>query len=1398
VSKRRIAWAAFRRAILGMAAVLLILLALSFSAFRILLPELPQLQRDIEALASQAVGKPLVIGSMDAVWGGWGPKLIFYDVSIRSPVDNDELVGLQELSLGTHLLQLLSSQPQRPAWVDAKGLRLVVEQQPNGLLQLRGFSGGSGQRTEFLGPLLDFLAGRGTIALDNTEVLWQPAEGSALNAEFSRFDVAYRSGGGSYHIELSGRAPASVAGDIELVLDAKGRMDDLINMKGEAFGHVEGLQFHSPWIQPLLKLLPVTIQSGLLESGDFSLRWNKNQTTKVTSHLILSDIRVAMPRWKEADKPYYTLEQFTGDVSWQALNDNNSVGRPVEQLASMARRWNLVSEQAQLTMAGETATMAGLDVVLDWREADQQSVVLRGKLARLNPNGLFKAAEQLPMPSVMRQLMAQLQPDGELSFDQFRLKQTTNQDPQLSAQGKLKAFRWNTGKANDVSKGWPGVKDFSSEFSLKDNQVRLDVDSHQLELSWPWLYRESRLIEQLKGPVTIAWRNEPESGTRVDVNADELLLRHRDAQAVVELDVVSRPGIKKRKSHVKLKGQVDNATIDQVKHFIPAFTPESAENWLQQSLQAGDVTASIEIDGPVVGFPYPDKQGVFRVDAHASNAALEFAEAWPQVEQAEARVQFENLSMRADVKQATTAGIPLQKLSVTIPDLRDTNVHVMAGAESGLPDLLAYVRQSPLYQPVASLVDGLSAAGKAKLDLNLLVPAQTPEQLTVNGELQIEQARLQRSELLTLDDVNGEIRFTRDRVVASDMRADFHGFTGLTDLDLSLTGGDMLITADSQFDPARQPKQQAFISELLPAWFLSALDGSTAFKVDLSGYQGAQPAEQITITSALQGLAVDAPLGLAKPAEQQRPMKLVLDLSTAGGMRVTTYAKGLGGADLWVNDGADALTRAEFSVGNVEAVLPAGNQLGVAVDVAKGDLDEILLWFEQRLAAAEQANSELAQAEQAVTIADARNLLLPDELDYVRLRSDEFTALGIRWHALNADIQRDGEATVLSMQSVEGSGSVRVPDRVVSSAELLDPSEAARAVQRRRVAETIDVDFDYLYLPDLIRGPTAADGAAAENNNAVNKPASNQPLDPREFPVVKATIRDGRYMGVRLGEVELETLPGVSGLVMQKLKSRGGALNLDASGRWDVYEQQHFSELKVNLQARNWDAVLTGIDLPDVLNAKSGRMRVDLQWPGPMTSFNAAEASGGFSVDFADGLIYKVEPGVAKILGLFSFYSLPRRLLLDFSDVAQQGLSFDKIKGDFVLNQGNAWTDNLIINAPGADARIVGRAGIIQQDYDQRITIRPQLGGGTAVVGALVSGIGVGALLLIGNEIFGKPFDELGVVRMHLTGSWEQPLLNGEPIALDGAVEPERSTTGFGRPGEGRKSNDRVGFRPRR
>jgi uncharacterized protein YhdP len=132
------------------------------------------------------------------------------------------------------------------------------------------------------------------------------------------------------------------------------------------------------------------------------------------------------------------------------------------------------------------------------------------------------------------------------------------------------------------------------------------------------------------------------------------------------------------------------------------------------------------------------------------------------------------------------------------------------------------------------------------------------------------------------------------------------------------------------------------------------------------------------------------------------------------------------------------------------------------------------------------------------------------------------------------------------------------------------------------------------------------------------------------------------------------------------------------------------------------------------------------------------------------------------VLGLLSLNNLPRRLLLDFSDLFAEGFSFDKIKGSFVIDGGNAYTTDLYVDGPPARIDISGRIGLAEQDYDELVTVTPYVKTGISLAGALAAGPAVGAVLLMAETLLeGQlgPLNRIAQTQYTVTGPWADPVI---------------------------------------
>ena len=141
-----------------------------------------------------------------------------------------------------------------------------------------------------------------------------------------------------------------------------------------------------------------------------------------------------------------------------------------------------------------------------------------------------------------------------------------------------------------------------------------------------------------------------------------------------------------------------------------------------------------------------------------------------------------------------------------------------------------------------------------------------------------------------------------------------------------------------------------------------------------------------------------------------------------------------------------------------------------------------------------------------------------------------------------------------------------------------------------------------------------------------------------------------------------------------------------------------------------------------------------------------------------------MEITTGRLIGLLNLNVLPRRMTLDFSDVFGSGFTFDSITGDFSFDKGDAYTSNLSIISPAAQIALLGRVGLVAQDYDQQALVIPSVSENVPLLSALLGpiGIGIGVAYFVNQKtqlikFLPNTIEKLLQKEYHITGSWENP-----------------------------------------
>jgi uncharacterized protein YhdP len=265
------------------------------------------------------------------------------------------------------------------------------------------------------------------------------------------------------------------------------------------------------------------------------------------------------------------------------------------------------------------------------------------------------------------------------------------------------------------------------------------------------------------------------------------------------------------------------------------------------------------------------------------------------------------------------------------------------------------------------------------------------------------------------------------------------------------------------------------------------------------------------------------------------------------------------------------------------------------------------------------------------------------------------------------------------------------------------------------------------------------------------------PFAPARAPTLDLSCDELHAGDANLGRLTLMTSRIAGGQQLDTLHLQGGDLQADMNGAWRRSEGQSSGELALSVDGGNIGAVFTALGYPQTLAAKQTRLKAALSWLPDAAGLQWQQTTGTIALDLHKGDLKSVELGAGRAIGMFSLYALPRRLLLDFHDIFAKGLGFDQLAGQFVLGGGQAHTDDLEIKSPSLRIVMHGRIGLSERDYDEHVTVYPDVTTGVTIAGGLAGGPLGAAIALVAQEVLGKPFNKLSQFSYHVTGPWDNP-----------------------------------------
>jgi hypothetical protein len=290
---------------------------------------------------------------------------------------------------------------------------------------------------------------------------------------------------------------------------------------------------------------------------------------------------------------------------------------------------------------------------------------------------------------------------------------------------------------------------------------------------------------------------------------------------------------------------------------------------------------------------------------------------------------------------------------------------------------------------------------------------------------------------------------------------------------------------------------------------------------------------------------------------------------------------------------------------------------------------------------------------------------------------------------------------------------------------------------------------------------------------------------PSSIPALDVVVEDFELVGKKLGRLEVEAVNQTSQVQrdpqrewrLKRLNLNMPGATLTASGAWrlqpgvtatpnsvsapgaanKVSRDRRSTALDFKLDIRDSGDLLARFGMKDVIRNGKGAIEGKIEWQGSPISLDYPSLSGNFNVNLEKGEFLKADPGIAKLLGVLSLQSLPRRLMLDFRDVFSEGFPFDFLRGDVAIAKGIARTSNLQMKGVTAAVLMDGSTDIAKETQSIQVVVIPELNAGSAsLITATINPL-AGLYSFLAQLVLRQPLIAASTQELYIDGTWLEP-----------------------------------------
>ena len=794
---------------------------------------------------------------------------------------------------------------------------------------------------------------------------------------------------------------------------------------------------------------------------------------------------------------------------------------------------------------------------------------------------------------------------------------------------------------------------------------------------------------------------------------------------------------------------LNDTSAKNYKKYLPFTLPKSLQGWLHRSIGDGQLSG-IEFlyDGSVR--KKSDLSKTYQLVAELKNGNVAFDEAWPTLRQVDASIYLDNNNLNVDVSNASLLGnrVSAAQVSLVEPENKQgLSLLIKGQLDSDAEAAMTLLQNSPVRHAIGKTFDNWIVKGDVNANIELLVPlSENVDKLQQSVKVDFSRAELSIPDLnLAMKSINGDISFTSDK--------------GLHSKNLSgrLWGEKFSATISSPENKhGRKETEISFNGpvdiEDLYKWtdrpellFVNGKPEVTGKLVIPDGLSSKKKLK-ISMHSDMQGVSLDLPAPVTKLAEEEKPFDVNISVYEDRQVFKFTY-------DDWVSmnivRGAPEMRSTQIVFGNESAVAEPG-----FFDI-RGQLEnfDLMEWSAARAQYYEFLSRSTGEGQQ-------QTQPLPIRLE------------------LNVNSSKLGTFAIDDLQ-ISGFGTQR-------DWTLFFNSEFLRGrVITYDQNRPVFMDLDHLRFPALEKDESLqADDESGKDQEdefllSVNKSLLAR-FDLKQAVPVDFSTKEFSLGKENYGSWSFNLLPIEDGVKLDNIVARVRGLEVGGEVKpaqfiWKQVQGENSSRFNGGIRTGNIASVTSAWEIEKIMESRSAEVDIAAQWPGAPDEVNLRSIEGLVSLNILDGNFVRGakagENPLLRLIALFNFDTLARRLRLDFSDLAKQGFAFDKVVGELNFKDGDVVLDKpLVVESTSSSMQLAGTIDMVDEKIDADLVVTLPVASNLAVLTAVTAGLPAGVGVYLVSKLFKKQVDKVSSISYSVTGKWNDSKIKVRRILNNSAA----------------------------